>query len=160
MKSAISSLALLCMAFTPIFAQEAAKPPAAAQPPTQAPASPVATEVKHLTPVEAQTLLEANKKAVAAKTEEAMVVLDVRTAAENQKERLDGAVNVDFRAKDFAEQLAKLDRKKTYLLHCKSGGRSTSALEKLKALGFAKVYHLDGGLEAWKQAGLPLKTAP
>jgi len=83
------------------------------------------------------------------------VLLDVRTPKEFQEERIRGAVDVDFLSKTFREELARLDRGKTYLVYCRTGNRSNGALKVMKEEGFRDVYHLDGGITKWKEAGLP-----
>ncbi len=85
-----------------------------------------------------------------------VVVLDIRRDVEFEEGHIDGAKNIDFYSKDFAESLKTLDRDKAYLVHCASGGRSTKSLATFKALGFKQVYHLDGGFNAWKEAGKPV----
>jgi rhodanese-related sulfurtransferase len=84
------------------------------------------------------------------------VILDVRTPDEFAEGHLEGAKNIDFNAKDFAERLGKLDKEKPYLVHCRSGGRSGRSLATFEKLGFKKLYHLDGGILAWEDAGLPV----
>ncbi len=82
------------------------------------------------------------------------VVLDVRTPEEFAAGHIAGkVVNVDFKAENFREEVAKLDRATPYLVHCQGGGRSTSTLAILNELGFEKVSHLDGGLSAWTESG-------
>ena len=81
------------------------------------------------------------------------VILDVRTPKEFAEGHLPGAVNIDWKAKDFADKVAGLDKGKTYLVHCALGGRSHSACEKLGKLDFPNVFNLDGGLMAWQRAG-------
>ena len=103
---------------------------------------------KHnMAPAEAATLL---------KTQPGVMVLDVRTPAEYQTGHLSNALNVDFRSPDFAQKLARLDKSKTYLVHCAVGVRSTRTMPKLDSLGIKKVVHLDGGLDAWQKANLPI----
>ena len=80
------------------------------------------------------------------------IVLDVRTSEEFEAGHIDGAVNVDFLSDDFAKVLAELDRGATYILHCKSGSRSTKALDVMKEQGFTNVAHLTTGYEGWKAA--------
>lgn len=82
-----------------------------------------------------------------------IVILDVRTAKEYAQAHIPGAKLIDFLAADFKTALAKLDRTKIYLLHCRSGSRSSAAFATMKRLGFKSVYHLDGGIIAWKKAG-------
>jgi len=108
-----------------------------------------ASDVKHVDPKQAQPLI-AEKK---------VVVLDVRTPEEFKAGHIAGATNINFRAADFEKRVADLDKNKSYLVHCASGGRSTSCLSVLKKLKFESVYHLDGGINAWKKAGLPVKRS-
>jgi len=82
-------------------------------------------------------------------------VIDVRTPGEFAQGHLDGAKLIDYRAPGFRKQVAELDRKKTYLIYCRTGNRSTGALGIMKELGFGNVYHLDGGIEQWRAEGLP-----
>lgn len=85
------------------------------------------------------------------------VALDVRTPEEFGEGHLRGAVNLDFYAVDFAEQLAGLDRDATYVLYCRSGNRSATAAAMMRDLGFVSVFEVDGGILAWQQAGLPVE---
>ena len=87
------------------------------------------------------------------RAERSNVVLDVRTAKEFEAGHVPGAVNIDVNSADFQEKVAKLDRNKTYLVHCAAGGRSVKACGKLDQLGFPKLYKLEGGFNAWQKAG-------
>lgn len=100
--------------------------------------------------------LSAQKAGQLTRTSKDLVVLDVRTPAEFQSGHIKNALNVDYKAPDFEQQLAKLDKTKPYLVHCAVGGRSTKTLPLLQKLGFKNVRHLDGGIQSWQQAGLPL----
>lgn len=73
-------------------------------------------------------------------------VLDVRTASEYAQRHINTALNLDFYGATFDENLAKLDRYKTWLIYCASGGRSGQVRSKMQALGFYEVYNLTGGL--------------
>ncbi len=86
------------------------------------------------------------------------LVLDVRTPGEFARGHLPLAVNLDFYRPDFEDRLAELDGDATYLVYCRSGARSARATRLMEALGFTKVYELRGGILAWEQAGLPVKT--
>ncbi len=88
------------------------------------------------------------------------VLLDIRTPPEFQAERIPGAVNIDFHASTFRDEVSRLDREKTILLYCRSGNRSSQSLPLFRALGFKDVRHLQGGILSWKKAGLPLEPAP
>jgi len=102
-----------------------------------------APTVKHLDPAAAAKLLT---------TKDKPTVLDVRTAEEFAEGHLADAKNIDFMKSSFTEEVAKLDKKQPYLVHCKSGGRSAKTLAVFKKLGFENIYHLDGGIMAWEKA--------
>ena len=89
----------------------------------------------------------------------AVTVLDVRTPGEFEAGHIEGAVNVDAMSETFIEDLAKLDKGATYVLHCKSGARSARALEAMKAAGFSSIAHMNGGFDGWTGAGLPVAGA-
>ena len=80
-----------------------------------------------------------------AKTEKIMVV-DVRTTEEFAQNHLVGAINLDFKAADFSEQVQKLDKSGSYRLYCRTGNRSAQAAELMKKLGFDDVQSV-GGLQ-------------
>lgn len=105
------------------------------------------TEVRHVDTKGAKKLLAKDKT---------VTVLDVRTPSEFSDGHIDGAKNIDFNAPGFETEVGKLDREKTYLVHCAAGGRSTRSLTVLQRLGFKSVVHLDGGLNAWTKGGQPV----
>src|SRR5205814_1247791 len=105
------------------------------------------TWAKHVEPMQAQGLIEQKK----------VVVLDIRTPEEFKGGRIAGATNINFRAPDFEKQIGQLDKEKSYLVHCASGGRSTASLKVFKKLQFKSIYHLDGGIGVWQKAGLPVE---
>ncbi|HPE67767.1 MAG TPA: rhodanese-like domain-containing protein [Thermotogota bacterium] len=96
-----------------------------------------------ISPSEALQLFEERKN------DANFVVLDVRTASEFAGGHIPGAVNIDFYSTDFEQQLAQLDPRKSYLLYCRSGGRSSYALPKMVALGFQNVFHFVSGFASW-----------
>jgi rhodanese-related sulfurtransferase len=49
---------------------------------------------------------------------------------------------------------AEFDPYRRTILYCASGGRSALAAATLRTLGYARVAHLEGGLKAWREAGL------
>jgi len=81
------------------------------------------------------------------------VVLDVRTQKEFAAGHIPEAVNIDVNAPDFPEKVAKLEKNKTYLVHCAAGVRSAKACDKMSHLAFPKLYNLEGGFKAWETAG-------
>ena len=90
-------------------------------------------------------------------TDKKVVVLDIRTPGEFNTGRIAGAKNIDFQAPDFEKRIETLDKSKSYLVHCASGGRSSHSLLLFKKHQFQSIYHLDGGIKAWQKAGLPVE---
>lgn len=84
-------------------------------------------------------------------------VIDVRMPKEFQAGHIAGAVNMHVYDKDFEQRLDKLDKNKPVYVYCKAGGRSAEATETLKSKGFKTIVELDGGMDAWKEAGKPVK---
>lgn len=86
-------------------------------------------------------------------TDKTAQLVDVRTASEFTSGHIENAVNYDIYEADFEQNLAKLDKARAVMVYCAAGGRSATAAEQLKKLGFSKVYDLAGGMGAWKKAG-------
>lgn len=85
-----------------------------------------------------------------------VIILDIRTPAEFNEGHIKGALNIDYFAPDFDEQIAALDTRASYVLHCRSGGRSGRALSVLRENDLTDVTHLKGGILSWKEAGFSL----
>ena len=81
--------------------------------------------------------------------DEAVVLLDVRTPPEIAEGKIAGAKELDFRSPDFSEKVGTLDKEKTYLIYCRSGGRSGNTCKMMADKGFKKLYNLKGGYNAW-----------
>lgn len=88
-----------------------------------------------------------------AKIKTDVLLIDVRTPEEFNQGHLAKAINVDINADTWAEDIQKLDKTKTILVYCKSGGRSARAADDLAAQGFNTVYNLEGGIMKWVGAG-------
>jgi adenylyltransferase/sulfurtransferase len=73
----------------------------------------------------------------------------VREPVELQVARLPGAELIPLG--QLAANLNKLDTSQEIVLFCRSGGRSTRALELLLSAGFRKVKNLRGGINAWSE---------
>lgn len=102
--------------------------------------------VQHVKAKEAQKLIGEKK----------LVVLDIRTPGEFAAGHIAGATNINFRAGNFEAQIAALPKDGKYLVHCASGGRSGQSLPIFQKQSFQNVYHLDGGIQAWEKASLPV----
>ena len=85
-------------------------------------------------------------------------LIDLRTAGEiAAKGKIKGAQEIDFLAKDIDAQLAKLDKKKTYLIYCAGGGRSGDCAMMMEKLGFKEIYNLEKGFGDWKNKGFDIE---
>ena len=98
--------------------------------------------------------LPATEVARELKENEKIVVLDIRTPEEYAAGHLAGARNIDFKAADFESKIAKLDKSKTYVVHCRSGRRSGLSMKKFRELKFQSVLHMKDGIQGWEAAGL------
>ncbi|MBL7962724.1 MAG: rhodanese-like domain-containing protein [Flavobacteriales bacterium] len=84
------------------------------------------------------------------------IVVDVRTPEECAEGIIEGAVQIDFRASDARERLKQLDRAKPVYLYCAAGGRSYQAARFLREQGYVQLCELEGGMGAWRDAGMPV----
>jgi rhodanese-related sulfurtransferase len=104
-----------------------------------------------------ETVPAAEASEILAAPPNGLVTLDVRTPEEFDEVRIAGASNLDFYAADFADRLDSLDKTLPYFVYCRSGNRSGQTLDMMRDLGFEEVYNLDGGINAWDEAGLPVE---
>jgi len=91
--------------------------------------------------------------------DETVIVLDVRTPEEYAIGHIEGALNINIAEADFSKRISKLDRDKTYIIHCSANvknGRSAKSLEIMSSFGFDKLLNMEGGIIAWEQSGYPL----
>jgi rhodanese-related sulfurtransferase len=85
------------------------------------------------------------------KNEKKAVVIDVRTPAEWQQGVIVGAdLFIDYNGANFKKQIAKLDKSKTYIIYCRSGGRSAGASQVMSDAGFKNVINMQGGISSWE----------
>ncbi|HSF52408.1 MAG TPA: rhodanese-like domain-containing protein [Algoriphagus sp.] len=85
------------------------------------------------------------------------MVIDVRTPEEVAEGHLTGSLNINFLGENFAQEIETLDKKKTYLLYCRTGNKSRKAADLMEKAGFKHVYMLEGGITAWNEAGKPVE---
>jgi len=79
------------------------------------------------------------------------VIIDVRNQAEKSEGDIPGCLNIDIFSAEFANEIEKLDREKTYLVFCRSGVRSGSACGFMDSKHFKSLYNLNGGIMAWNR---------
>jgi len=95
-----------------------------------------------MTVAQLPAFLEANPEAI---------LLDVRTPGEIAGGKIEGALELDYRSSDFQQKLQELDKDRTYVVYCKSGGRSGRTCQMMEAAGFSSYYNLEGGMNAYNQ---------
>ncbi len=83
------------------------------------------------------------------------ILIDVREPAEHDAQKIPGAALQPVGSICCGE-LPATDKK--ILIHCQKGARGNNACQKLLAENDAlEVYNIEGGIEAWQKAGLPIE---
>lgn len=77
------------------------------------------------------------------------VLLDVRTPEEVSQGIIPGAIHIDVKNSNFKVEVAKLDKAQTYMVYCRSGGRSKTASDIMVNLGFEEVNNVLGGYNGY-----------
>lgn len=81
-------------------------------------------------------------------------LIDVRSDEEVAGGMIPGAEHIPI--DEFDPARLDLSDGRAVVFYCHSGRRSARAAERLSNLIGRKVQHLDGGIEAWQAAGLPV----
>ncbi|OWT60146.1 rhodanese family protein [Candidimonas nitroreducens] len=100
--------------------------------------------LKSITPEAAQALLD-----------QGAVLVDIRGADEYARERIGKARHIPMQ--QLAGGAQRLDGATAVIFHCRSGARTRANAQALQACAKCDAYMLEGGLDAWKKAGLPLE---
>jgi len=87
---------------------------------------------------------------------ETTLVLDVRSAEEFAEGHIEGAINISHKQINANLNKIMAFKDQTVVVHCRSGRRALSAENDLRAAGFSDLRHLDGDINAWQAANLPL----
>jgi len=83
------------------------------------------------------------------------IFLDIREAVEFKKEHIAESMNLPLST--LETNIAKLkDPAQAIISICVNGQRSRTAAKQLRSHGFSNIYVLTNGLNAWKDAKLPL----
>ena len=83
-------------------------------------------------------------------------IVDIRPPEEFAKGSLPNARNLPAdKVKDRARELKK---DKPLIVVCANGSTAGKVAAQLRSSGFSEVFVLGGGLAAWREAGLPLRT--
>jgi rhodanese-related sulfurtransferase len=84
------------------------------------------------------------------------LVLDVRTPAEFEEVHIEGAALHPLSELNAQHVKELMQGKSSCVVVCRSGGRARQATEKLLRAGVSDVVLLEGGMNAWEGAGLPV----
>lgn len=86
----------------------------------------------------------------------AVELIDVRTPVEYREVHVSCARNVPLDQLNAAHLAAGRSGSEPLYVICRSGSRGKQACEKFLAAGFTNVVNVEGGTQAWDQAGLPV----
>jgi rhodanese-related sulfurtransferase len=110
-------------------------------------------EIENLTPQQVKDEL----------SKQNVILVDIREGEELQQNgKIEGAVHAPRGMLEFYADSTlpyhkpEFDKGNRLILQCASGGRSALAAKRLKEMGYENVAHLDGGLKAWVEEGLPV----
>jgi rhodanese-related sulfurtransferase len=92
------------------------------------------------------------------KEKPSLVTVDVRTVSEYDDGHIEGALNIPVQ--EIEDRLNELSKRDEILVYCRTGNRSSTAIEIMKENGFTKIYHMNRGITAWKEAGFPVVLSP
>ena len=137
------------LVFTSCSAEEDRQPPASQTAVSPAAAAAGASRFRSISGAEAQELIEQEKD---------LLVIDVRTPQERSQVRLPDSLFMPIG--EVMRGRLTSPKQQPLLVVCAVGGRSYVAGRALQAMGHQEVYNLDGGIEAWRRARLPVETGP
>ena len=96
----------------------------------------------HISPAKAKALID-----------QGAILVDIRDMDEHARERIPRAHNMPL--SKLCENSIGKDQK-AIVFHCKSGNRTRMNATLLSRAAQVDAFILDGGIEAWKKAGLPV----
>jgi rhodanese-related sulfurtransferase len=100
-----------------------------------------------ISPIEAKRFLDSGA-----------ILVDIREADERAREKVTGAHHLPLSKLDEAD--LALHQGTPVIFHCRSGARTAGHAGRLaqKVSGACDAFIIEGGLDAWKKAGLPVVT--
>ncbi len=84
------------------------------------------------------------------------LVVDLSASGDFEKGHIAGSKSVQPSQFDPENKLLASAKSLPVVVVCRNGQASGDAAKRLKKAGFEKVYWLEGGVQAWQQADLPL----
>ncbi|NQW34808.1 MAG: rhodanese-like domain-containing protein, partial [Methylophilales bacterium] len=83
-------------------------------------------------------------------------IIDVRSEEDFNLGHIPNATNIPLEVIDEKIKLITKNSKKLFLIYCQKGIRSDRAVNILSKLGFENTVSIDGGINAWINAQLPI----
>jgi rhodanese-related sulfurtransferase len=88
--------------------------------------------------------------------ERGALVVDIREPDEYAREHIPNAISRPVSG--LTQGTLDIDKASQIIFHCKSGGRTRSNAARLASAASCEAFMLEGGLDAWKRAGLPVEV--
>jgi rhodanese-related sulfurtransferase len=88
------------------------------------------------------------------------IVVDVRTPSEHRSIHIENSKLIPlekFKSINFKDEFRDSFSDKQVYINCATGMRSKKACQELLNLGFTNFFLIEGGINAWEKAGLPVK---
>jgi rhodanese-related sulfurtransferase len=156
MKRVLVVLGLVLLLFTAVACS--AEPESSGK----SPVAPVAQAVSQVSPVKPGTreakifrTIPAREAQTLMATRQDLLVVDLREESELREGFIAGSQLLPMSA--LSKGTKNMPENRPLLLICAIGGRSNVVGRYFSAKGFPEIYNLQGGISAWKQAGLPLQ---
>ncbi len=83
------------------------------------------------------------------------VLVDIREADEHMREKIPGARHLPVSAVKSGESRG-FHPGETVIFHCRTGMRTAANADQLSGLTDCEAYLIEGGIDEWKKAGLPV----
>ncbi|HPI15500.1 MAG TPA: rhodanese-like domain-containing protein [Spirochaetota bacterium] len=85
-----------------------------------------------------------------------VIVVDIRDPKKFADGHIKGAMNAEYHPKTFTRDTERIDRNAAIILYCGMGLKTKKAAGELERCGFTRIYAMEGGIEAWMNAGFPV----
>lgn len=79
--------------------------------------------------------------------EKDFVLIDIRETWEREAYHIGG---MHIPMSDIVSRVSDIPKDKDVVLYCEKGVRSVISIQRLEGFGFANLYNLNGGMDAWK----------
>ncbi|TRX35129.1 rhodanese-like domain-containing protein [Flavobacterium sp. ZT3R18] len=87
-----------------------------------------------------------------------VVLVDVRDPEEITEQAYDVKNVINIPLDSIESKINTIPKNKQVILVCQSGNRSKKAFDLLKQKGFTNMANMEGGMNAWEESNLPIKT--